>query len=383
MNTLITETSNSQEKLLPFFRPLSRYDVRARGDLLIEANFQDPLHVDAAIKNGISVDDIIYKASPSVSGVENPLIRIQLNLLYNVNGDALKEGLLASLRYYGKVYQIRQILCNGYFEGQLTIILDPSAGYDDDKGEKRPAQPLQRMLYLEQWDTFTPASFKGAAPICYYCRQAGHIRNTCPQLAKRVCFGCGAKGHTKRFCHTNPTETELLDQYIDNSSHNRAVSPSIIENEKTVESKDAISISKVEQPKEKNVEIQQMSDMEEDEIQALTLDDLVMDDIDEIDNEGLSSKQADLSNGILASKHAPIHLATTMRVDTPEEMLNLSKINARTKVTNNKIRRSILRNTASVPKATGSSHSKTDVMLTPVIPKPKITKSKTTAHRAQ
>ncbi|KAI7873583.1 hypothetical protein K492DRAFT_200599 [Lichtheimia hyalospora FSU 10163] len=73
------------------------------------------------------------------------------------------------------------------------------------------------MLYLEAWDVFTPASFRGAAPICYYCRQAGHIRNACPELAKRVCFGCGKTGHTRRYCRAReteePTEADLLQQY--------------------------------------------------------------------------------------------------------------------------------------------------------------------------
>lgn len=73
------------------FRPLSRYDVRAHGNLLIEAKFQDPDHTKLAIKNGITVEDIIYKGSPSVSGAENPLVRVQLTLLRNVNGEELKK----------------------------------------------------------------------------------------------------------------------------------------------------------------------------------------------------------------------------------------------------------------------------------------------------
>lgn len=61
------------------FRPLSVYDVRSRRDLLIEAKFIDLAHATEAIEEGITVNDIIYKASPSVAGSENLLIRVQLN----------------------------------------------------------------------------------------------------------------------------------------------------------------------------------------------------------------------------------------------------------------------------------------------------------------
>ncbi|CDH61170.1 hypothetical protein RO3G_01610 [Lichtheimia corymbifera JMRC:FSU:9682] len=210
-----------QHQIGPFasVRPLSNYDIRARKDILIAVKFIDEAHTKAAIESGIIVNDVVYKASPTSMGAENPLVRIQLNLLHNADDSNLKDELLASLKYYGKVYQIRRTLCNGFFEGQITVTIDPSAGYVDEKGVRKDAQPLQRMLYLETWDVFAPASFKGAAPICYYCRQAGHIRKTCPELAKRVCFGCGNRGHTKRYCREIvPNEEELLSSYASASA---------------------------------------------------------------------------------------------------------------------------------------------------------------------
>ncbi|KAI7874377.1 hypothetical protein K492DRAFT_137947, partial [Lichtheimia hyalospora FSU 10163] len=146
------------------FRPLNEYDPRSRRDLLIETKFIDPECAQKAIEEGVTVDDVIYKASPSIAGSENPLIRVQLNLLYIDTDEAIRNGLLSSLRYYGQVYQIKRILCDGYYEGQLTVTIDPSMGYTDTKGEHHESQPLQRMLYLETWDTFAPATFKGAAP---------------------------------------------------------------------------------------------------------------------------------------------------------------------------------------------------------------------------
>ncbi|KAI7861216.1 hypothetical protein K492DRAFT_139321, partial [Lichtheimia hyalospora FSU 10163] len=102
-------------------RPLSNFDVRARRDLLISVTFTCPEHTTAAIESGVTIDDVLYTGTPTTSGSENPLMRIQLNLLHNADDRTLKEELLSSLRFYGKVYQIRRTLCNGFFEGQLTI----------------------------------------------------------------------------------------------------------------------------------------------------------------------------------------------------------------------------------------------------------------------
>lgn len=108
-------------------RPLSNYEVRARSDLLIAAKFTCSDHTHAAIDSGVVVDDIVYKALPTVSGAEHPLVRVQINLLHNADDDDFAEG-YGSLKYFGKVYQIRKVLCNGFFEGQLTVTLDPQHG---------------------------------------------------------------------------------------------------------------------------------------------------------------------------------------------------------------------------------------------------------------
>ncbi|KAI9339477.1 hypothetical protein BD770DRAFT_400189, partial [Pilaira anomala] len=61
-------------------------------------------------------------------------------------------------------------------------------------------QDLTRMLYLEDWDDFAPASFKGAQPVCYYCGKSGHIKTGCPTLTKMKCFICNQTGHARRRC---------------------------------------------------------------------------------------------------------------------------------------------------------------------------------------
>lgn len=352
-------------------RPLSLYSTHARGDLLIEAKFQSPDHAKLAINNGITVDGIVHKASPSVQGVEKPLIRVQLNLLHMATGDELKDGLLSSLRFYGKVYQIRQILCNGYFEGQLTITLDPSHGYEDEKGEIQDSQPLQRMLYLEKWDLFAPASFKGAAPICYYCRQAGHIRSTCPELAKRRCFGCGETGHTKRFCKIKvpqpqpagtESETELLDRYlqdsctdeaIENSSQEDTVNDTAMEEAKTsVEDQDASE----EQDFERDMDV-----TEEEQVESTT-------------------EVRDPNTSILASKHAPYDKAINMKVDDPKEMLSISTVKETTRAKSEMIKRTLVKR----PKSFHNDTMKISqaAIMKPVVPKP-TNKLSSSARRAQ
>lgn len=322
---------------LKSIRPLSNYEVRARRDLLIAAKFTCPEHTHAAINSGVVVDDIVYKASPTISGAENPLVRVQINLLHNADDDDLEKGLLRSLKYYGKVYQIRRTLCNGFFEGQLTVVLDPQYGYEDDSGSKRDAQPLQRMLYLEAWDVFAPASFKGAAPICFYCRQAGHIRNACPELAKRVCFGCGAHGHTRRFCRARvneeQSETELLSQYEQLSN--------ITPQQQQEEDKDP----------DLEVSVQPIATIDEDlctdnEDKEMEVTKDQMDIVDNDDNleELLEQREkTPLPNeGLNASKHAPYDIATTMKVDSPAEMLGISSLKPSTKAKTDKIKRRLL-----------------------------------------
>ncbi|KAI7873558.1 hypothetical protein K492DRAFT_115984, partial [Lichtheimia hyalospora FSU 10163] len=331
-------------------RPLSNYDVRARRDLLIAAKFTCTEHTTAAIDSGVSIDNVIYKASPTSSGIENPLMRVQLNLLHNADDRYIKDDLLSSLRYYGKVYQIRRVLCNGYFEGQLTVTLDPSEGYIDDDGNLKEAQPLQRMLYLEAWDVFAPASFRGAAPICYYCRQAGHIRKACPELAKRVCFGCGKTGHTRRYCRARetekPTETDLLQQY-EEISKSASTQPTPV-TEPDMEAPDQLDSNRAES----SLNASDMDDLTTEQVEnPFHPDDDEM-DIEELDSnteQQINKKKSsvDPRDGLNASIHAPYATATTMKVDSQAEMLGISSVKQATKAKSEKIKRNLVKNKSS------------------------------------
>lgn len=47
-------------------------------------------------------------------------------------------------------------------------------------------------------------------PTCRYCRQIGHVKDTCEALAKTLCFTCNAYGHSSSKCPRKKAEAELL-----------------------------------------------------------------------------------------------------------------------------------------------------------------------------
>lgn len=372
-------------------RPLSVYDTRAHGNLLLEVKFVSPIHTTKAIQDGITVEDIVYKGNPSVAGAENPLVRVQLTLTQIASGDELKQRLLSSLRYYGQVYQVRRILRNGYFEGRMTITLDPSVGYHDEEGKLQDPQPLQRMLYLEAWDIFAPVSYKGAAPICYYCRQAGHIRSKCPDLAKRRCFGCGQTGHTKRFCRSKPSETELLDQYLQASATRDAQD---LEDPKSHETAQDNTAGEQTADCSQDEETDTLKEMGTSKDQILTVDQEILEVTDEqedqapyvdIEMEDTQDKDdtQDPSLSIHASKHAPMDVAVMMKVDTPSEMMNLTRVKDSTKAKTQLVKRRLPKLTH-LQTTTGTTKPK-DKMLPNEMKAvfPPIHNSKSSAHRAQ
>ncbi|KAJ8654752.1 hypothetical protein O0I10_009643 [Lichtheimia ornata] len=344
------------------FRHISAYDVRSRRDMLIEAKFVNPDHATKAIEEGITVNEVIYKASPTVSGSENPLIRVQLSLLHIDSDQAIRDGLLSSLRYYGKVYQIRRILYDGYFEGQLTVTIDPSEGYEDSKGEHHEAQPLQRMLYLETWDTFAPASFKGAAPVCYYCRQAGHIRNNCPELARRVCFECGVAGHTRKFCKAKVTDTQAIDLYEQAKSQKteQETQRPVKDVDQTTKATSEPVISDTEDQKGVNDDL---SDTE------ATIDEEVEKEDEDIEMDEVPKKSrlddVDPEFSINSSKHAPYDKATRMKLDEEEPAEEVHLVTA-TRTSTGK--RSILKNKQ--PSMSPRVGQNFDLELDPVVPSP-------------
>lgn len=375
----IYKAIESQIGPLEDVRPLSLYDMRTRRDFMIEAKFTETEHTNTAINRGVTINDVVYPASPSFVGAENPLIRVQLNLMQMGSSSTIKQGLLDSLRYYGKVYQIRRIMENGYFEGQLTITIDPSEGYVDTQGKLREAQPLQRMLYLETWDTFAPATFKGAAPVCFYCRQAGHIRKACPELAKRVCFECGETGHTRKFCKATVTDAKAIALYeVEKANRERQSDEAAVDFESQPDSDtpslhtrsgkyiEKIAHDQAELGSEEDVgEISSTASLDKGD----TLDDdtgISRMEVDETAKKAFESVDPEFS--VNSSKWASYDKATRMKVDEdePEEEVHLV-----TATRNSTGKRSLLKNKE--PRVSTRVGQNFDLALNPVVPPPSTT----------
>jgi hypothetical protein len=146
----------------------------------------------------------------TTDGITDKLVRVTLSQLpYFLPDEIMVKQLLEGLRRYGKVCQIKKITNRGYFEGDAVVLMDIK------KVDGITWQPLARKLYLDPWDMEVTASFRGAPPICYGCRESGHIREHCPKMENVKCYNCYGKGHFARQCK-NPTRTEkeALDEYV-------------------------------------------------------------------------------------------------------------------------------------------------------------------------
>ncbi|CAO3686812.1 unnamed protein product [Rhizopus stolonifer] len=196
---------------------ISMYSTKPTKELIIEALFWDSVDARLAINIGVAVDGVVFKASSSNAGGLASLTRVHLDFLNIPTGKTLSDSLFQSFQYYGKVYQIKK------FTTDVSILIDNTGTYEDDEGNQVPVKPLSRMLYLQAWDNYVHATFRGAPPVCYYYRQAGHIRSKCPVLANKEYYRCGTLGHTARACKEkvqeenvtddNMTDTQRLDDY--------------------------------------------------------------------------------------------------------------------------------------------------------------------------
>jgi hypothetical protein len=275
--------------------PVSLYGARATDELLVEAKFAQAESSVKALTMGITVGDLVFKAVSSKDDMVNTsMVHVQMNIPYIPDKATFVSDLKRSLRYYGEVYQVKQFTCNGFFEGQVSVMIDVSGGYVNGEGKTVPCQPLARNLYLGEWDIYVSASFKGAAPICHFCRQAGHLRSNCPDLAKRVCFSCRDRGHTARFCKAKSvSEGVLLDEYVKDTT-------------KKVAGSDIEVLEDV-----RNEDIPDSEDGNDDSDAEMTQAERLSKSA-----EYFNSRE----NGTAKSKHASVSVAIDMAIDEAEEV---------------------------------------------------------------
>lgn len=344
------------------FRPLSIYDDKNDGSLLIEAKFEEVNDANKAMTTGVTVNGVVYKAAYAKECREfGDLKHVQFTLMRIVKEPTFLLDLIKSLSYYGRVLQVKQFTRGGFFEGKFSVMLDTSEGYQVEDGEMKEAQPLDRMLYLSEFDCFVAATYKGAPPVCHFCRHTGHIRAKCPELLKRRCYGCGKHGHMLRFCpeKENQSADYTKKQKVDHQSvdsenvikarqHTEEVMD-LVEKEKVGDGKekekvadeqfeslvdedesllsDVDSVDASENDKSTGADHleEQMEDLQDEDHQVkFTVDDDVMED-DVVVLAG-ANKKMDSVRSSAYSKYASTEVAVKMNVDSPEEMLQLTKL---------------------------------------------------------
>ncbi|CEP16729.1 hypothetical protein [Parasitella parasitica] len=209
------------------FRPLlSLYDGRADGSVLLEDKFSDAMDSDKAQFEGATIEGVVFKALPTGNRAKiGEFTHVQFTLLCMVDQGILLHDLVEPLSYYGEVLQVKQHKRQGFFEGQLSVIIDTFVGHQVGQGK---------------WD-----KENGAPPICHFCHQSGHIRSGCPQLAKSRCFGCDQPGHFVRFCpegqqpvvlHIGEPDEQTEPPMTDQQENEHILSGSVSEDEYAEES---------------------------------------------------------------------------------------------------------------------------------------------------
>ncbi|CAO3621822.1 unnamed protein product [Cunninghamella echinulata] len=128
-----------------------------------------------AISKGVTIDGIAHRGTPCMENANDmpEKTRVYISGVPLEEEDKFKDMLIQSLNCYGQVAQILILKDSGYFEGEVSVLLNRSS-------KTGKYEPLQRMLFLSAWDRYLPAYFKGAPKVCNHCRKTGHIKKECP-----------------------------------------------------------------------------------------------------------------------------------------------------------------------------------------------------------
>ncbi|CAO3613701.1 unnamed protein product [Cunninghamella echinulata] len=175
-------------------------------NFLIEAKFANEESRLLAINKGITIDDIEYHGTPCYDNTKviPAMTRVYLSGVPPEEEDTLKSCLIESMKCYGQVVQILILKDNGYFEGEVSVLLNRSSEESNN------------------WDRYVPAQFKGAPQACFHCRLIGHMKKDCPVLASIKCYNCNGRGHVARNCRDYYSSTNNTNNN-DNINNNNEI----------------------------------------------------------------------------------------------------------------------------------------------------------------
>lgn len=315
---------------------------RANGKFMVETKFATEEHMEQAINQGITVDDVQYRAvyTRSDRGDLPKMVHVHVSGVPFEEEDILVDKLTESLQYYGKVCQLKMYRQSGVFEGKIAVLLDLNA-----TAENAP-EPLQRMLYLSAWDMFAPTSYKGAPQVCYHCHQSGHTKATCTILAAIKCFNCNGHGHIARQCKEvdAPVETPVKRTHQEQRYNEEAVSNAEKKEENTKENEDKKgkkeylkkqkTEEKMSKKETKTATGNEVSDTSNAPVSSTKLQtndtDISMNDTPPPeDSDSDMNSEDDKGEGLEASQHAPN--SRHMKIDSRTDMLNATRTKASTR----------------------------------------------------
>ncbi|CEP17055.1 hypothetical protein [Parasitella parasitica] len=164
------------------------------------------------------------------------------------------------------------------------------------------------------------ATFKGAPPVCHFCRHSGHICAKCPELARRRCFGCHKPGHIIKFCPKSDKQRQQAD-FVE-SVYSTGDLSDYADKEKLGDSEaESADDEDFEDPPDNEKVDNVESVASENENDNQRIEDHMQEDEDEEDKVIVAGDvKTNLASNSAHSKYAPITVAMSMKVDKPEEL---------------------------------------------------------------
>ena len=207
-----------EEQVGPFKQrgacPIFKYGRNSETNMTLEVSFLHEEDAKKAVEKGVIVNNLLYKGARVGSQDQETRTTCDVTLSqlpYDRSINDFVTGVRNSLRHFGKVIRIVQLTDEGYFEGQAKVT------FDTTPFNGRPWEPLQRIIYMEDFRKNVTASWKDAPVICFKCGVAGHRRDDCPEMAKITCYACHNKGHyqgTVKCPLTNPkSDSQEIAEY--------------------------------------------------------------------------------------------------------------------------------------------------------------------------